>query len=335
EPNPGEAILLLEEAEALWSTVYPLIQNPAITPLLRRARILESQQQQELTEDIPGFERLSQILNTARTAFDERNYDTARRALDFFLVEQPLNAEARLLDIRLELATGEGSPNAIVTNYVTRSFDEVTRAEDDGTAVRSQIEDAARTLRATTGQRGSVSDEVYGGLLALRSKLTAILDIAAERATVGQSVLSDIRSLRSDIDTVLDPPEPPAPPDPCEEANRIVQEQLDRGDWRTLPQETQTDIFEELVRARSLCPGNDEVDDLIAFIQSVSDFATRTPTATEQAIIDEALRLVQQGNFDAGLARMEAYMREADRDPMLIPQWRELYNDLIRRASGR
>lgn len=335
EPSPGDAIAVLEEAEALWSTVYPLIQNPSITPLLRRARILESQQQQELTEDIPGFERLSQILNTARTAFDEENYDTARQALDFFLVEQPLNAEARLLDIRLELATGEGSPNAIVRSYVTRSFDEVTRAENDGPAVRSRIESAAQTLRATTGQRGSVSDEVYAGLLPLRSKLTAILDIAAERETVGESVLADIRSLRSDIDTVLDPPEPPAPPDPCEEASRIVQAQLDRGDWRTLPQQTQTDIFEQLVRARSLCPDNDQVDDLIAFIQSVSDFATRTPTATEQAIIDEALRLVQQGDFDAALARMEAYMRDADRDPMLIPQWRRLYNDLIRRAGGR
>ena len=335
EPRPGEAIAVLEEADALWSTVYPLIQNPSITPLLRRARILESQQQQDLTEDIPGFERLSQILNTARSAFDEQNYSTARQALDFFLVEQPLNAEARLLDIRLELATGEGSPNAIVRSYVIRSLDEVTRAENDGTRVRSRIETAASTLRATTGQRGSVSDEVYTGLLPLRSKLTAILDIAAERATVGASVLADIRSLRDDVDTVLDPPEPPAPPDPCEEADRIVAEQLDRGDWRTLPPETQTDIFEQLVRARSLCREADQVDELIAFIQSVSDFATRTPSAAEQAILDEALRLVQQGDFDAALARMEAYMRDADRDPMLIPQWRRLYNDLIRRAGGR
>ncbi|MFW5788442.1 MAG: hypothetical protein ACOCW3_00760 [Spirochaetota bacterium] len=335
EPRPDEAIAVLEEAEALWSTVYPLVQNPSITPLLRRARILESQQQQDLTEDIPGFERLSQILNTARSAFDEEDYSTARQALDFFLVEQPLNAEARLLDIRLELATGEGSPEAIVRSYVTRSLDEVTEAEDDGTQVRTRIETAAETLRETTGQRGSVSEEVYAGLLPLRSKLAAILDIAAERATVGESVLADIRSLRDDIDTVLDPPEPPAPPDPCEEANRIVQEQLDRGDWRTLPQETQTEVFEQLVRARSLCREADQVDELIAFIQSVSDFATRTPSAAEQAILNQALRLVQQGDFDAALARMEEYARDASRDPMLIPQWRRLYNDLIRRAGGR
>ena len=113
DERPGEAILLLEEAEALWETVYPLIQNPAITPLLRRARILESQQQQVLTEETPGFERLSQILNTARTAFDREDYDTAQRALDFFLAEQPLNAEARLLDIRLEFASGTGSPTQL------------------------------------------------------------------------------------------------------------------------------------------------------------------------------------------------------------------------------
>ncbi|HKJ85771.1 MAG TPA: hypothetical protein VKA06_06830, partial [Spirochaetia bacterium] len=202
DPRPGEALLVLEEAEALWATVYPLVQNPVITPLLRRARILESQQQQDLTEDIPGFERLSQILNTARTAYDQRDYSTAQRALDFFLIEQPLNAEARLLDIRLELETAQGSADAIVSNYVLRSLDEVTTGENvanDGTSVESQIVTAARQLRATDGRSGVVSDAVFNGLLPLRSKLSAIRQIVEQQGGVSQANVNRISGLIADI----------------------------------------------------------------------------------------------------------------------------------------
>ncbi len=323
DPQPGEAILLLEEAEALWATVYPLIQNPVITPLLRRARILQSQQQQVLTEDIPGFERLSQILNTARTAFEERNYDTAQAALDFFLVEQPLNSEARLLDIRLEIATGDGSPDTVVRNYVTRSLEEVTQGEDDGAAVERAILD------------GSVSSEVFDNLLALRSKLRAIRQIADEEGGVGSSTLNRIEDLLSGIERVLDPPAPRTPPNPRRVADEIIDDLLARGDWQNLPVSEQTAIYEELVRARTIFPGYDRTEQLIGLMQSYLP-TVRLPSPAEQAIMTRANRLVAQGDLNGALAELEAYMARAEttptlQDPMLIPDWRSLYNDLIRR----
>jgi hypothetical protein len=337
DPRPGEAILILEEAEALWSTVYPLVQNPTITPLLRRARILESAQQQVLTEDIPGYDRLSQILNTARTAFEEGNYETAQRALDFFLFEQPLNAEARLLDIRLELATGTGSADAIVRGYVTRSLDEVTEADNDGTQIESQVLEAARRLRATEGRSGSVPQEVFGELLTLRSKLRAIDQIAREQGGVSLANRNRIEALLNAIATVINPPQPPPPPEENREqiAMQIINGLPEPGTWQRLPVDQQTAVYEELVRARNIFPGSQRTEELIALIQSYLP-SVRLPSPAEQAIMTRSNRLVQQGDLEGALAELEAYMARTDanpalQDPMLIPDWRELYNDLIRR----
>ncbi len=318
DARPGEAIMLLEEADALWSTVYPLIQNPVITPLLRRARILQSQQQQVLSEEVPGFERLSQTLNTARVAFQEGDFGTARQALSFFLGEQPLNAEARLLDIRLELETGQGSPDAIVRGYVNRSLDEVTEQRGDAAAVESAI----LNLR--------VSDDVFNNLLPLRSKLLAIEEIIVDRPAVSAAVRTRIDALLDSIEVILNPPPPPAPPNPRLVADDIIDGLVARGDWENLPVAEQTEIYEELVRVTTILPGYERATQLIRLIQSYLP-TVRTPTAAEQAIMTRATRLVQQGDFTGALAELERYQAVADRDPMLIPDWRNLYNDLIRR----
>lgn len=325
EARPGEAIVLLEEAEALWASVYPLIQNPEITPLLRRARLLESQQQQVLTEDTPGFARLSQILNTARTAFEDGDFQTAERALDFFLAEQPLNTEARLLETRIELATGQGSPDAIVRAFVTSALDETTTVPGgtgDGLAVEQAI------------LSGNVSTEVFEGLLTLRSKLTAILQILREQGGASQENVNRIQSLLASINRILNPPPPPAPPNPRVVADQIIEEQLARGDWETLQTEQQTEVYEALVRARLLLPSYDRTNQLIALIQSYLP-TVRLPSPAEQAILNTANRFIAQGDLNAALAELERYMAVAESDPMLIPAWRNLYNDLIRRLRGR
>ncbi len=316
--RPGEAILLLEEADALWSTVYPLIQNPVITPLLRRARILQSQQLQVLSEEVPGFERLSQTLNTARVAFQEGDFGTARRALAFFLGEQPLNAEARLLDIRLELETGQGSADAIVRGYVNRSLDEVTAQRGEAAAVESAILNV------------NVSEEVFNNLLPLRSKLLAIEEIIEDRPGVGAAVRNRIDALLEAIEQILNPPPPPAPPNPRVVADEIIDGLIARGDWENMTVEEQTEIYEELVRVTAILPGYERATQLIRLIQSYLP-TVRTPTATEQAIMTRATRLVQQGDLNGALAELERYQAIADRDPMLIPEWRNLHNDLIRR----
>ena len=318
DPRPGDAILLLEEADAIWATVYPLIQNPVITPLLRRARILGSQQQQVLSEDIPGFERLSQTLNNARVAFQEADYATARRALAFFLGEQPLNAEARLLDIRLELATGQGTAEAIVQAYINRAFDEVTRQPGDAAAVEAAI------------RSEQVSTAIFAQLLPLRSKLVAIRQIVDDQGGVSTETVGRIDAALRSIERILNPPPPPPPPDPRRVADQLIDRLPPTATWPDLPVDEQIEIYEELVRVTTILPGYDRAAQLIRLIQSYLP-TVRTPTAAEQGIMTRANRLVQQGDFDGALAELERYMALASRDPMLIPDWRTLYNDLIRR----
>ncbi|MFW6313391.1 MAG: hypothetical protein ACOC2N_05865, partial [Spirochaetota bacterium] len=150
-----------------------------------------------------------------------------------------------------------------------------------------------------------------------------------------------ISGLIDDINTILDPPVPPTP----EPENRqqtveeIIEAQLARGNWQSLPVEQQTDVYQELVRARSILPGYDRTDELIAVIQSYLP-TVRLPNPTEQAIMTNANRLVQQGDLEGALAELESYMARTEtgsdaQDPMLIPDWRELYNDLIRRLRRR
>ena len=322
DPSPGEAIRLLEEADALWATVYPLIQNPVITPLLRRARILNSQQQQVLGEETPGFERLSQMLNNARVAFQEDDYASARRALTFFLGEQPLNAEARLLDIRLELATGQGTAEAIVQAYINRSFGEVTGEPGDAAGVEATI----RSER--------VPDAILGQILPLRSKLVAIRQIVRDQGGVSPATINRIDSTLASIERILNPPPPPPPPDPRRVADQIIDRLPPTAEWPDLPVEQQIELYEELVRVTAILPGYERATQLIRLIQSYLP-TVRTPTAAEQGIMTRANRLVQQGDFDGALAEMERYMALATRDPMLIPDWRTLYNDLIRRLRRR
>ncbi len=322
DPRPGEAILLLEEAEAIWATVYPLIQNPVITPLLRRARILGSQQLQFLGEDSPGFERLSQTLNNARVAFQEDDYETARRALAFFLGEQPLNAEARLLDIRLELATGQGTAEAIVQAYINRAFDDITPQPGDA----SEVEAAIRSEQITNA--------MFGQLLPLRSKLVAIRQIVDDQGGVSPEMMDRIDGALASIERILNPPPPPPPPDPRLVADQVIDLLPPTGDWPDLPVERQIEIYEDLVRVTTILPGYERATQLIRVIQSILP-TVRTPTAAEQGIMTRANRLVQQGDFDGALAELERYMALAARDPMLIPDWRTLYNDLIRRLRRR
>ena len=316
EPRPGEAILLLEEADALWSSVSPFVQNPRIAPLLRRARILQSQQQQALSEELPGFERLSQTLNNARVAFDRGDYATARRAISFFLTEQPLNTEARLLDIRLELATGEGSADAIVRAYVNRSLAEATQQDNDGEAVERAI------------LSGTVSDEVFGNLLPLQSKLQAIRDIVTDQG-VPLATSNRIDSILASVEGILNPPPPPPPPNPAQVANDIINRQLARGNWSALSIAELIAVYEELERAQSIFR-TDRARQLIVEVQRLLP-PPDTPTPAEQGIMNRATVLFQGGDAAGALSVLEQYMAVAERDPMLIPAWSRLYDDLMRR----
>jgi tetratricopeptide (TPR) repeat protein len=311
----ADALDILESAQQIWDENFPTRSNAALTALLRRARTGFSQESARvLREDLPGYSRLSQILNTAYGAFDDRSYQTAEDALELFFTEQPLNFQARLLEVRLALANAEDEPDDVVTDLVQSAIEEagVSRA-----ALRS----------------GNVSDGSVGNLLELESKLVAILEVIEDNPGVTQAPRDDINQILAQVDRIVRPPLPPPPPG-IPEANARIARADAFGDWADLAPNQLNAVVNLLTQALNIVPGYSPAIERYQFAISLpgAPAPVRVPPAG-QTVMQNANELIAQGNIDQAVSVMEQYIGQNPNAPM-DPEFEDLYFRLKQAQLG-
>ena len=313
-----DALDMLEEGLVIWENVFPTQQNPSLTALLRLARTAYSQEsEQVLREDLPGFSRLSQILNTAWGAYRDGSYGTAEQALGLFFTEQPLNFQARLLEVRLALAVAAEAPDRVVQNLLNGAL-------SDADVTRAQLSSR------------QISDDQFDGLLELESRLSAILEVVSEVAGVSAATVTEIRRLIAQLDPILRPPVqiPPPPPDIRAEADRRIDQAEGFGDWAVLPTAQIEQILRLLNEALDIYPGYQRALTAHRRALALPNAPTQTYLdAQGTAVLRQARELLAQGQFAQALTLMDRYLIEnpnAARDL----EFNRLYNDLRRRQRA-
>ncbi|MFP4375517.1 MAG: hypothetical protein ACLFP4_00610 [Spirochaetales bacterium] len=314
----ADALDVLENAEQIWNNVFPTQPNPTLAALLRQARTGFSQESARvLREDLPGYTRLSQILNTAYGAFDARSYETAEQALELFFTEQPLNFDARLLEVRLALANADDEPDEVVADLVESALEEAdaTRAE-----LRSRV----------------IGNNSFGALLELESKLQAVLEVIEDEESVSQDARNEVLTILDQVDAIIRPPAvlPAPPPNLRAEADRLIAEAEAYGDWARLPREQLIEVLNLLTQAIETLPGYEPAISRYQLALTSPNAPTRQPLPPAgRAVLEQASSLVAQGQIDEARSVMEAYL-ETNPNARLDQNFRTLYDELRRIQLG-
>ena len=334
------ALDVLEPAFELWNSAFPQQQHPRLTPLLRLARTAEAATaDRALREDVPGFERLSQLLSTAYGAYQQQDLDTARQALTIFFTEQPRNFDARLLEARIGLSEATGDRSAVVRRLV------------DAALAEGEMTDAV--IRAAA-QTGVVPDSVYNAALPLEPKLEAIRQVIQEVGGVSAVETNRIAALLRDIDAILRPPPPRRPeelaPAVRAEADRLINESIAfvnqaraLGALVTLPPAQRQRFLELLdqadssvLRALVVAPNYRRALD-----QQVEIDRLRPPVGSPvlppegEAVYARAGELRLQRDVRGAVGLMEEYLRQ-NPSALYVPKFMERldqYRDILRRGG--
>jgi hypothetical protein len=316
----ADALGILEQAEEIWSNVFPTTVNRTLTALLRQARTgFDQEASRVLREDMPGYSRLSRTLTNAYIAYDDGAYAEARSALAVFFNEQPLNFEARLLEVRLTLATAQGNADAVVNELIEGALEAVDLS----------------TARLRAIDPYTISNAEATAALELEARLTAIGEVVEETGAATQAVQQRIDSLLALTDEVLRPPAilPDPPVDLVAEANQLISRAEAFGDWAVLPRAQQEEVLRLIERALELVPGYplavQRWQQIVALIGG-----RQTLPASGQAVLQEAITLRNQRLISDALTLLEDYL-DVNPNAVLNKEFNDLLNQLRDAERGR
>ena len=320
EQDYADALGILEQAENIWSNVFPTTVNRTLTALLRQARTgFDQEASRVLREDMPGYTRLSRTLTNAYIAYDDGAYDEARAALTVFFNEQPLNFEARLLEVRLELASAQGNASTVVNSLIDGAIEAV-----DLTTIRLQQIDPYL-----------ISNAEATAALELEARLIAIREVVEDTGTDAGQAADRISNLLSLTDQVLRPPAivPDPPVNLRAEADELIARAEAYGDWATLPGSEQQEVLALLERALQLVPGYSPAvqrwQQLVALVGG-----RQTLPAAGQAVLEEAITLRNQRQIADALTVMEDYL-DVNPNAVLNKEFNDLLAQLQAAQRGR
>ncbi len=316
----ADALGILEEAELIWTNVFPTTVNRTLTALLRQARTgFDQEASRVLREDMPGFSRLSRTLTNAYIAFDDAAYRDSRAALTVFFNEQPLNFEARLLEVRLALATAEGNADSIVNNLIDGALEAVDLTVDQLNEIDPYL----------------ISDAEANAALELEARLSAVREVVRETGSASAAVVQRITGLLELTDEVLRPPAilPDPPVDLLAEANRVLARADQFGDWATLPRAEQEQVLALVEQALQRVPGYGPA--VQRWQRIVALIGGRQPLpAAGQAILEQAISLRNQRQVANALTLMEDYLA-VNPNAVLNSEFNNLLNQLRSAQRGR
>ena len=326
EPQARRALTLLDEAEELWNTIFPGVANLPIAQLRTQAELQLLNTSRELDRADPRFVTLSQLLNNARAAFREADYERADELLGLFLQEQPNNEQARLLEIRIAIEQTVGATSAIVANFVDAALDDTTPTiQEDEETVRSRILNRSLNL----DQSGFSA----AALVELRSRLDAIGVIITEDGgtSISALVANDVDSLVAAINLKLNPPPPPGI-----NIALVIRdaEALQPYDIRSTEQLT---AMLERLQGAQIDPNISAAQEerVAELIREIADARENPQMPLEMRVVLDRVRgLIQQRQFDEALNEMDRYAA-IDGRTVLYTEWTDTYDDLIARQRRR
>lgn len=306
-----DALKILQEADDLWSSVFPQNSYP---PLLRLLRYVETaiakQNERELREDDADYDKLAPILSRATQAVSQGLYTEAARLLDQFLRAQPNNLEARLLEVDIALASEEGAIATKLERLIAGALPEgVARADID------ELEPAAA--------------------LELQSLLIAIVERLSERTDVSRAILARIEDEVALLEDILSPPPVViVTPDLRAEAARLVDRALGQGPLETLTAAELSTAIGLLENALEIDPAYTRAIDLLSFALRLPNAPRRAALdATEQQVFKQARDAFARGDLLASLQLVEQLWANSDnqKDTELNRFRQELLDALRRR----
>lgn len=324
DPQPEPALVLLRQARDSWVTISPTRPNSRIEFWLGQAEIALSRGTTVLRESDPNYRRLSQTLNLAQNAFEEESYETSRNFLTAFFREQPNNELARLLEIRVTLASSPGSSNEVVQSYVNTALDSL-QSGSSAAAVRNQILSGQTEIPATD-------------LIELQTRLDAVTTIVDEDddVTISAALRQEIDDLVVASELIINPPPPPQIGNA--EQERIVlaaiatAEQSVAGGSLTSAQVES--LLGDLEEAQSLIAENsaltqfgNDVNSLFRLVINLAE-TPREFTPEEQSVFNRVLALVNAGNTNEAVQAMLQYQAAAGDDVARVPRWSRLLSQL-------
>jgi tetratricopeptide (TPR) repeat protein len=306
-----DALILLDDADQLWNSVFPTTTYPPLVRLLRFVETaLAKQNERVLREDDPDYDKLAPLLSRASQALTEGIYDEASRLLEQFLRAQPNNLEARLLEVDIALESEEGAVATKIDRLITGALPEdVARSEIDEL-------DAADALE-------------------LQSLLIAILDRLGQRTDVSQAAITRIENEVETLELVLSPPRiVVATPDLRAESNALVDRALARGALQSLSRADLQSAIDLLEQALEVDPTNPRAIESLSFALRLPSAPTRTALdATEQQIFKQARDAFARGNVVQALTLVEQLWASPDnRLDTELNQFRQEVQDAITRG---
>lgn len=312
EQRWADARDILQNAENLWSDVFPTTVYPPLVRLLRFVETaLAKQNERVLREDDPDYDKLAPLLSRATQAMSEDLYEEAAQLVEQFLRALPNNIEARLLEVDIALEEGTEDLTTKVNRLIANSL-------PDG-AQRSDLEN----LEAADA-------------LELQSLLIAILDRLEERSDVSGALLARLRSEIDTLEEVLSPqPVLVATADIRAESNAIVDRSLANGPLETLSKPELEDSLGLLEEALEVDPTNARAIDLLSLALRLPNAPRRDVLdATEQQIVRQARDLFSRGSLVEALRLVEQLWADPDnRNDTELNRFREELLDAIRRGT--
>jgi tetratricopeptide (TPR) repeat protein len=306
-----DALVILQDADELWSSVFP--QN-AYPPLIRLLRYVETaiakQNERELLEDDPDYDKLAPILSFATQADSEGLYDEASRLLDQFLRAQPNNLEARLLEVDIALESEEGAIRTKVDRLISGALPEgVTRDQID------ELEPADAL-------------ELQSLLIALRSRLQ-------DRTDVSATLLNQIDDEIAVLEAILSPPPVVVvTADVRAEAQGLVTRALSQGPLESLDRTELASAIDLLEQALEVDPTYTRAIDLLGTALRLPDAPRRAALdAAEQQLFKQARDAFARGDLLGSLQLVEQLWADPDnqKDTELNRFRQELLDALRRR----